>query len=224
MLRLNELYDLAATENPRSTLNRPKDDAEREERQTRYNRLCGEIGVLGDDLVAAGLATKTPGTALPPQYLCVIKTEAAKAVQSFFASDYGRRYVERLLALGIDPQAKPKPAAAANAPLAGVTFVLTGTLSLPRSEFADRIKASGGTVQDAVSKNTRYLVAGAEAGGSKLNKARSLGTEILDESGLLALLAGTPAVAPQQPEPKPPAPKSSTKPPSAVPFHQQELF
>jgi DNA ligase (NAD+) len=225
VLRLNELYDLAAAENPRSTLNRPKDEAEREERQTRYNRLCGEIGVRGDDLVAAGVATKTPGTALPPQYLCVIKTEAAKAVQAFFASDYGTRYVERLLALGIDPQSKPKSSAIANAPLAGVTFVLTGTLSLPRSEFADRIKAAGGLVQDAVSKNTRYLVTGSEAGGSKLTKARSLGTEILDEASLLALLAGTPAtVSQQQPEPKQLAPKPHSKPSATAPFHQQELF
>jgi len=97
--------------------------------------------------------------------------------------------------------------------------VLTGTLSLPRSEFADKIKNAGGIVQDAVSKNTRYLVTGAEAGGSKLAKARSLGTEILDEAGLLALLAGTPSPAPQ---PKPPAPAKQT--PSPTPFHQQELF
>ncbi len=233
VLRLSELYDLAAAENPRSTLNRPKDEAEREERHARFNRLCGEIGVLGDDLVAAGVAAKTPGTALPPQVMCVIKTEAAKAVLGFFASDYGRRYLERLLALGIDPQAQAKPAAAADAPLAGVTFVLTGTLSLPRNEFADKIKAAGGLVQEAVSKNTRYLVAGAEAGAAKLTKARSLGTAILDESGLLALLAGTPAPAPAPPpanaakpaKPAPaPAPAPAKKKSSAAPFRQQELF
>jgi DNA ligase (NAD+) len=219
VLRLNELYDLAATVNPRSTLNRPKDDAEREERQARFNRLCGEIGVLGDDLVAAGVATKTPGTTLPSQYLCVIKTEAAKAVLGFFASDYGHSYLERLLALGIDPLAKPKSAPAADAPLAGLTFVLTGTLSQPRNEFAARIKAAGGVMQDAVSKNTRYLVAGTEAGASKIAKARSLGTTVLDEAGLLALLSGTPAPAPA---PERDVPAKPT--PASVPFHQQELF
>ncbi len=226
VLRLNDCYERAAAENPRSTLNRPKDEAEREERQTRFNRTCGEIGVLGDDLVAAGVATKTPATALPPQYLCVIKTEAAKAVLNFFSSDYGKRYLERLLALGIDPQAKTKSGAAAHAPLTGKTFVLTGTLSLPRSEYAERIKAAGGLVQDAVSKNTRYLVTGAEAGGSKLSKARTLGTEILDEAGLLMLLADGPSPVPVSPPPATqlPEPKPAPAPSSTVPFQQQELF
>ncbi|MEI7901152.1 MAG: NAD-dependent DNA ligase LigA [bacterium] len=223
VLRLSDLYDHAVVVNPRSTLQRPKDDAEREERQTRFNRICGEIGVLGDNLASIGVATKTPATVLPPQYMCVIKTEAAKAVLAFFASGYGRGYLERLLALGIDPQAKSKTSAAAGSPLAGVTFVLTGTLSLPRNDYADKIKTAGGIVQEAVSKNTRYLVAGAEAGASKLTKARSLGTTVLDEAGLLALLAGTPAPAPQ---PESPAPAKSKKTPSApsAPFHQQELF
>jgi len=224
VLRLNDLYAEAAAVNPRSTLNRPKDDAERQERQTRFNHICGEIGVLGDDLVAAGLATKTPATALPPQYMCAIKTEAAKAVLAFFASEYGTSYLNRLLALGIDPQAKPKPAAAASAPLAGLTFVLTGTLSLPRNEYADKIKSAGGIVQEAVSKNTRYLVAGAEAGASKLKKARGLGTDILDEAGLIALLSGTSAPAPQQPAPKPQTPKPASRPASNAAFQQQELF
>jgi DNA ligase (NAD+) len=223
VLRLGERYDQAASENPRSTLNRPKDDAEREERQTRFNRVCGEIGVLGDTLVAAGVAIKTPGTALPPLYSSVIKTEAAKSALAFFASDYGKSYLERLRALGIDPQAKPKSAPVADAPLAGVTFVLTGTLSQPRPEFAARIKAAGGTVQEAVSKNTRYLVAGAEAGASKISKARSLGTTVLDEAGLLALLAGTsvPAPAPQPTAQPVKQPKAKA---SAEPYRQQELF
>jgi DNA ligase (NAD+) len=208
VLRLNELYDLATTVNPRSTLNRPKDGAEREERQTRFNRICGEIGVLGDTLVAADVATKTPSTALPPQYMCVIKTEAAKAVLGFFASDYGKAYLERLLALGIDPQAKPKPA---SLPLAGLTFVLTGTLSQPRRVFEERIKEAGGIIHDSVSKLTRYLLAGTGA-GIKIENARTFGTEILDESGLDALLGKRqnsevkqhPEITPQEPQPKQP--------------------
>jgi len=222
VLRISELYDLAAGVNPRSTLNRPKDDAERDERQTRFNRICGEIGVCGDTLVEAGVAAKTPGTTLPPQYMSVIKTEAAKAVLGFFASEYGKSYLERLRALGIDPQAKPKPAVGANAPLAGFTFVLTGTLSQPRGEFEARIKAAGGAMQDAVTKNTRYLVAGANVGATKLNKARSLGTEILDEAGLLALLSGTVAPAPQPAVPVQAEKPADGKPPA--PYRQQELF
>jgi len=221
VLRLNELYETAAVVNPRSTLQRPKDDAEREERQARFNRICGEIGVIGDSLVAAGVATKTPGTALPPLYSSVIKTEAAKAALGFFASDYGKCYLERLLSLGIDPQAKPKAVIAANAPLAGVTFVLTGTLSLPRGDYAEKIKAAGGIVQEAVSRNTRYLVAGTDAGASKIAKARSLNTAVLDEAGLLALLGGA-SVPAQTAQPKP-----ASRPPLKVseePYRQQELF
>lgn len=225
VLRIGELYDQAALVNPRSTLNRPKDEAEREERQARFNRICGEIGVLGDDLVAAGVASKTPGTTLPPQYMSVIKTEAAKAVLGFFASDYGKGYLKRLQDLGIDPQAKPK--AAAGGPLAGLTFVLTGTLSQPRGAFEARIRAAGGVVQDAVSKHTRFLVAGADAGSTKVTKARSLGTEVLDEAGLLALLAGSAAPAPRaepKPEPQPTQAAPAKKKTTDTPFRQQELF
>lgn len=227
VLRLNELYDQAASANPRSTLNRPKDDAEREERQTRFNRICGEIGVIGDTLAEAGVATKTPGTALPPLYSSVIKTEAAKSVLAFFASDYGKGYLARLRELGIDPVAPPKPVAGAQTPLASITFVLTGTLSQPRGDFADKIKAAGGVVQEAVSKNTRYLVVGADAGATKISKARTLGTTVLDEAGLLTLLSGgiSPAAAPQPPPPADKKNKAKTSPSQGTdPYRQQELF
>ena len=72
--------------------------------------------------------------------------------------------------------------------LEGKTFVLTGTLpSLTREEAGAAIKAAGGKVVSSVSKKTDYVVAG-ESPGSKLAKAESLGTEVLDEAGLLALV------------------------------------
>jgi DNA ligase (NAD+) len=222
VVRLAELYAEAAAVNPRSTLNRPQDDEERNERQARFNRLCGEIGVTGDELVAAGVATKTPGSTLPPLYSSVIKTEAARSVLAYFASDYGQRYLARLRELGIDPQAKARLPVPADAPLAGVTFVLTGTLSQPRAQIAEQIKAAGGIVQDAVTKQTRYLVAGGNVGATKTNKARALGTTVVDEAGLLALLAGT--ATPSAPAPE--APRTAPEPEDTpdTPYSQQELF
>ena len=75
-------------------------------------------------------------------------------------------------------------------PLAGLTFVITGTLpSLSRDQARDLIKANGGKVTDSVSKNTSYLVAG-EAAGSKLDKAQQLGVPIIDEDRLRQMVAG----------------------------------
>jgi DNA ligase (NAD+) len=75
-------------------------------------------------------------------------------------------------------------------PLADQTLVLTGTLpNLTREEATERIVAAGGRVTGSVSKKTDYLVAG-DSAGSKLAKAEKLGVSVLDEPGLLALLAG----------------------------------
>jgi DNA ligase (NAD+) len=75
-------------------------------------------------------------------------------------------------------------------PLSGKTLVLTGTLpDLTREEATERILAAGGKVTSSVSKKTDHLVAGASP-GSKLEKAERLGVSVLDEAGLLGLLAG----------------------------------
>jgi len=117
-----------------------------------------------------------------------IGAEIAASVVLFFQQEANVALIERLRAAGVDLTA-PKRARVAAGPLAGKTFVLTGTLPhLTRDEASDLITGAGGKVTSAVSKKTSYVVAGEEA-GSKLTKAESLGIEILDEDGLRALAA-----------------------------------
>jgi DNA ligase (NAD+) len=74
-------------------------------------------------------------------------------------------------------------------PLAGKTYVLTGTLpTLSREQAKEMLEAAGAKVAGSVSKKTHGVIAGAEA-GSKLEKALELGIPVLDEAGLLALVA-----------------------------------
>jgi DNA ligase (NAD+) len=96
--------------------------------------------------------------------------------------------VEKLKEKGLRLEADESERRATGGPLEGKTVVLTGTLpELTREEAAALVKSAGGKVVNSVSKKTDYVVAG-ESPGSKLAKAESLGTEVLDEAGLLALL------------------------------------
>jgi len=113
----------------------------------------------------------------------------ARSIRTFFDQPHNREVVEQLRACGITWEEHDGTADRTPKPLAGKTFVLTGTLpTLTRDEAKDLIEAAGGKVAGSVSKKTHCVVAGAEA-GSKLDKARELGVEILDEEGLKALLA-----------------------------------
>lgn len=112
----------------------------------------------------------------------------AAHVHTFFRQPHNREVIEDLRRQGVTwPDQKPR-AKAAEGPLTGKTFVLTGTLeSMSRDEAGERIAALGGKVTGSVSKKTSYVVAGAEP-GSKLQKAQELGVEILDEAAFLELL------------------------------------
>jgi DNA ligase (NAD+) len=111
----------------------------------------------------------------------------ARTIVETLAEDRTRELVERLRRSGLSMR-EEGPALPAEGPLVGKTLVLTGTLpNLTREDAAERIEAAGGKVTGSVSKKTDYVVAGADP-GSKLTKAQDLGTEILDENGLLALL------------------------------------
>ncbi|TAL52405.1 NAD-dependent DNA ligase LigA [Pandoraea sp.] len=112
----------------------------------------------------------------------------AQSIANFFAEPHNVEVIEQLRAAGVSwPESEPRRAAAAS-PLAGKTFVLTGTLpTMSREQAKERLEAAGAKVAGSVSKKTDYVVAGAEA-GSKLAKAEELGVPVLDEDGMLALL------------------------------------
>jgi DNA ligase (NAD+) len=114
----------------------------------------------------------------------------ATSLEAWMAAPGHRETVQKIADLRRELLAQlPEDApAGAEGPLAGKTFVLTGTLpTMSRDQAGALIEAAGGKVSGSVSKKTSYVVAGAEA-GSKLEKAESLGVTVLDEAGLLALL------------------------------------
>ncbi len=113
----------------------------------------------------------------------------ARSIRSFFEQPHNREVADQLRAAGITWAEHEGTADTSPKPLSGKTLVITGTLpAWSRDEAKEMIEAAGGKVAGSVSKKTHYLVAGAEA-GSKLDKARELGVEVIDEAALRALLA-----------------------------------
>ena len=115
-----------------------------------------------------------------------IGPQIVESVISYFADPLNAALIDRLLAAGIKP--KISRAEASDSPVAGKTFVLTGTLAaINRSAAKETITRKGGKVNSSISRNTDYLVVG-ESPGSKLQKAKDLGVSILDERQFLDLL------------------------------------
>ncbi len=114
----------------------------------------------------------------------------AESVARFFAEPHNREGIEALRAVGVRwPEHAPQPVLDTDAPLAGLSFVLTGTLpTLAREEAKAMIEAAGGKTTASVSGKTDYVIAGADA-GSKLDRARDLEVPVLDEDGFRRLLA-----------------------------------
>jgi len=111
----------------------------------------------------------------------------AMSIRRFFDEQHNVGVIEKLRAGGVTWK-DSEPAAVKRGPLAGKTFVLTGTLpSMSREEAKEQIEALDGKVAGSVSKKTDYVVAGADA-GSKLEKAQQLGIAIVDEEGLRRIL------------------------------------
>ncbi|MBQ2718506.1 MAG: NAD-dependent DNA ligase LigA [Clostridia bacterium] len=147
-----------------------------------------QVGVVAAEAIAARFRTLEACFLATFDDFCTVpdigEITAANLLE-FFASEEARTLCDALLAAGVLGDAVKAPPAET---LAGLTFVLTGTLpTMTREDASERIKAAGGKVSGSVSAKTSYVVAG-EAAGSKLTKARSLGVPVIDEAALLAML------------------------------------
>ena len=112
--------------------------------------------------------------------------KVSRSIHRFFREKHNHALVEKLRDAGFSFTHAIKKRS--GGPLAGMTLVLTGTLpTLAREEAKQRIEAAGGKVAGSVSKKTSYVIAGEEA-GSKLDKARELGIEVINEARLLAMI------------------------------------
>ena len=153
-------------------------------------RFVGDVvaGILLDELRSLdGLASAAPERI---EQIYGIGHKTAASVATWFANERNRALLEKFRAAGLPFSLGEKGTAAGHQPLAGLIFVITGTLpTLSRDEAKELIEQYGGKVTGSVSKNTDYLLAGEKA-GSKLTKAESLGVKVLDEAALRVLVEG----------------------------------
>jgi DNA ligase (NAD+) len=169
---------------------------ERSRRETPFFRVLYALGIPGIGYVnARALATQLRSMdalleATPEQ---IVETPGigpvlADTIVETLEEDRTRDLIERLRAHGLQME-QEGPAPGTEGPLAGKTFVITGTLpNMSRERAAEAIEEAGGKVTNSVSKKTDFLVVGADPGGSKFNKAQEIGTEQIDEDRLVELL------------------------------------
>jgi DNA ligase (NAD+) len=186
LLKLNRMGQKSA-ENLISAIDRSK--------KIQLNRFLYSLGIrhVGEniaDILARKWTSLSAVMQQIPESLAAVEgigKTIAESVHGFFSDPGNRELIDRILENGVEIFSA---APVAGKTLDGKSFVLTGTLpNLTRSQAKDLIEASGGKVGSAVSRNTSYLVAG-EAPGSKLEAARKIGVQIIDESALLRLLEG----------------------------------
>lgn len=123
-----------------------------------------------------------------------IGPHTARAVIAWFNQDRNRAFVEKLQDVGVNltrdasREEEMEAAGLHGAPLAGMTFVITGTLSKPRREIAALIEHHGGKVSGSVSGNTDYMLVGQSPGRTKIKQAEAMGTAVIDEERLRELV------------------------------------
>jgi DNA ligase (NAD+) len=124
-----------------------------------------------------------------------IGPKIAESIASYFQVSANQEVITKLRAAGVNLAQEPRQVSSEGQPLAGKTFVVTGTLvGFSRTEAQSRIKDLGGKITSSVTKNTDYVVVG-ESPGSKLASAERLGTQVLDEERFIEFLANPPLVA-----------------------------
>jgi DNA ligase (NAD+) len=155
-----------------------------------YHALKNDLVEIRDRLNNAGFAKPSKAKHVKESGIVTeVGPVVAESALNFFTSPGGKKILQRLNQLRIQPKSEKVSAKkAAELPLAGKTFVLTGTLpSMTREEATGKIAALGGHVTGSVSKKTDYVVAG-EAPGSKVDKAKQFGVSVLNETKFLSLL------------------------------------
>ena len=159
-------------------------------------RLINALGIRGvGETVAAdlagGFADLGALASAGPETLQMVEgigPSTAEAILDWFRRPANRRVIEKLRKAGVWPRGAPIARRKGRQPLAGKTFVVTGTLpGLTREEVKELIVQNGGKLADSVSARTHYVVVG-ESPGSKLEKARALEIPTLDERGLRKLI------------------------------------
>ena len=124
-----------------------------------------------------------------------IGPKIAESIVSYFQVSANQEVIKKLREAGVHLKQEPQQVRSEGQPLAGQTFVVTGTLAgFSRTEAQSRIKDLGGKITSSVTKNTDYLVVG-ESPGSKLAAAERLGTPVLNEERFIEFLANPPLVA-----------------------------
>lgn len=144
---------------------------------------------VADRLIESGFAERSKGKSAKHGIVTEVGPVVAESVLDFFASAVGKKILLRMKELGIEPKSeRVSPNKAVELPMAGKTFVLTGTLpSMTREQATEKIEALGGHVTGSVSKKTDYVLAGTEP-GSKFDKAKELGIKIIDEAKFRKML------------------------------------
>ncbi len=159
------------------------------------------VGASGARALAARFGTLDQVLAATPEALKRtpdIGAVVGASMHEFFGNPANRETLERLRTAGLnfgERDTAPSAPGSKTSPVAGKRWVITGTLSRPREEIAELLLERGAKVSGSVSNKTDYLLAGADA-GSKLEKARAAGVNVLNETGFWALLGLEPPEAP----------------------------